>query len=84
MAGCHILLATPIERGAHALASGLSVRAYAEKVGRPVGSVQHEREAAKVAACSHVATDLDYKTLVAIHAAPGWMGNSRVADGPAR
>lgn len=37
---------TPLERGMHALRSGMSVRGYAEKVGRPKGTVDHEMRAA--------------------------------------
>jgi hypothetical protein len=64
---------TPLERGMHALKSGMTQRAYAEKVGRPAGTVTKEMMAAKVAsACSHMGAD-DYRTLTEIHAAPSWL-----------
>lgn len=65
---------TPLERGMHALKSGMSVRAYAEKVGRAHTSVQREMQAAKVAAaCTNVGTSLDAVALSIIHAAPSFL-----------
>jgi|GEM_PF-902990 len=64
---------TPLERGMHALKSGMSVRGYAERVGRAHKSVDNEVRAARVtASCAHVGT-LDYRALSEIHAAPSFL-----------
>jgi hypothetical protein len=48
-----------LERGLHALNSGMDVKAYAESVGRARTSVQNEVAAARVAnAVTHVGHDL--------------------------
>jgi protein gp37/ParB-like chromosome segregation protein Spo0J len=70
-----------LERGIHALNSDKSVRAYAEEVGRKVGSIQDEREAAKVFQhCRHMPTESSnrFRQLVEIHAAPSWLWPSLV------
>lgn len=65
---------TPIERGMHALKSGMSVRAYAEKVGRAHKTVDDEVRAARVmSACAHVRTNVPHRVLCEIHAAPTWL-----------
>jgi hypothetical protein len=59
----------------------MDVTAYAESVGRPGGSIQHEIEAARVAEKSPGAFELAgyFKHLVAIHVAPEWRGRSPAA-----
>jgi protein gp37 len=64
---------SPLERGLHALRSGMTVSAYATSVRRPRTSVQHEVEAARVAEV----IDLDHSQipfwcLVHIHPAKRW------------
>lgn len=64
---------TPLERGMHALNSGMDIKAYAASVGRARTTVQDEVKAARVAA---TVTDIrhgDFQTLVAIHVAPEWL-----------
>ena len=71
---------TPLERGMHALRSNLSVRAYAEKVGRAHKTVDHEVRAAKVlSACANVGTPPNHVALSEIHAAPSWLWPALVA-----
>jgi hypothetical protein len=67
-----------VERGRHALKSGMDVKAYAASVGRPNTNVQHEVMAARVAELvskSHVGFDLSdhFRTMVEIHGAPSWL-----------
>lgn len=70
---------TPIERGRHALASGLDVTAYAASVGRVQITVYHEVYAAEVSlAVSYVGNE-NYSQLVAVHAAPRWLWGALVA-----
>jgi hypothetical protein len=57
----------------HALKSGMSVRAYAERVGRPHKSVDNEARAARVAAaCADIGT-LSHFAFSEIHAAPSFL-----------
>lgn len=67
---------TALERGMHALHSGMDVKAYAGNVGRARTSVQYEVQAAKVAdAVSHVRHELSdfHRHLAEIHSAPSWL-----------
>lgn len=67
---------SPLERGMHALHSGMEVKAYAAMVGRAGSTVAQEYRAAKVAtAVMHVHNDLSDLTrhLAEIHAAPEWL-----------
>lgn len=65
---------TPLERGMHALKSGMSVRAYAERVGRAHKSVDNEVRAARVAAsCAIGGTLVEATQLSEIHAAPSFL-----------
>jgi ParB-like chromosome segregation protein Spo0J len=67
---------TALERGMHALHSGMDVKAYAESVGRARTSVHDEVYAAAVAeVVPHVRNGLadQFKSLVAIHASPRWL-----------
>jgi hypothetical protein len=51
---------TPLEIGVHALGSGLTQRAYAEKVGMAASTLQYRWQAAAVAqACTHMSADVD-------------------------
>ena len=64
-----------IERGMHALNSGMDVKAYADNAGRLYTTVHHEACAARVASAAsgqHVLIG-DFRTLVAIHVAPEWL-----------
>jgi hypothetical protein len=67
----------PLEEGMHAKDSGLSLRDYAERVGKQKTTMQHRMQAATVAAaCTHMGTiDLrDYwRHLSEVHCAPGWL-----------
>lgn len=79
---------TALERGMHALHSGMTERAYADQVGRSKSTVHEEMAAAKVAdACPDIRAELSrhWQCLVAIHAAPGWLWSAlvskMVADG---
>lgn len=66
----------------HALKSGMSVRAYAEKVGRAYGTVNDELMAARVmTSCLHVQADLAHSVLAAIHAAPAWLWPALMCGG---
>lgn len=73
---------SPIERGMHALHSGMDVKAYAASVGRVRTTVQDEVKAARVA---EAVTDIRhdekprFAQLVEIHAAPRWIWPSLVA-----
>ncbi|UHC14453.1 hypothetical protein LRS73_18060 [Methylobacterium currus] len=67
---------TALERGMHALWSGMDMKAYAESVGRPRKTVSNEVLAARVAeTVARVGHDLTgrSKALVGIHAAPRWL-----------
>jgi hypothetical protein len=77
----------PLERGRHALGSGMDGKAYAANVGRPQPSVAREISAATVA---EAVTDIGYGVLLAhfshlveIHAAPAWLWPALVAAMPA-
>lgn len=73
---------TPLERGMHALHSGMDVRGYAESVGRAKSSVSNEMLAARVAvSCPHVGTELStyFRHLTEIHVAPAWLWPALVA-----
>ena len=74
---------SPLERGMHALNSGMDVKGYAASVGRARTSVQHEVYAAAVAtAVPHVGHgEITDKTrhLDEIHAAPSWLWPALVA-----
>jgi hypothetical protein len=73
---------TAIENGMHALNSKMTERAYAAKAGRPLGNVDREIRAARVAnTCRDIATNLAdwFSPLVEIHAAPGWLWPALVA-----
>lgn len=79
---------TALERGMHALHSGMDVKAYAAAIGRAQRSVYNEAQAAKVAdAVADVGNDLTacFSQLVEIHAAPRWLWpalvEKMVADG---
>jgi hypothetical protein len=65
-----------LERGLHALRSGMDVRAYADSVGRKRATVQNEISAARVVeACPDIGTEATehFSHLVEIHAAPSWL-----------
>jgi ParB/RepB/Spo0J family partition protein len=67
---------TALERGLHALHSGMDVKAYAESVGRKQQSVSNEVLAARVReAVPHVGYELSgyFRHLTEIHAAPRWL-----------
>ena len=73
---------TALERGMHALHSGMTERAYAESIGRPAASIHKEKAAAEVAAaCFHVEADLSehFRSLSEIHASPRWLWSALVA-----
>lgn len=72
---------TPLERGIHALKSGLDVTAYATRVGRPRTSVSNEVLSARVAsAVTNVGHALpEWTVLREIHAAPSWLWPALVA-----
>jgi ParB-like nuclease domain len=72
---------TALERGGHALHSGMEIKAYAESVGRARQTVDMEVQAARVAdAVLHVQHDLAdrWRCLREIHAAPYWLWPSLV------
>jgi hypothetical protein len=64
-----------LERGKHALHSGMDVKAYSDSIGRARGTVRDEVYAAEVAeAVSDIRHDTPHQLLVAIHpAAPRWL-----------
>ena len=70
---------SPLEVGLHALHSGLSGRAYAERVGAAHRTIADRMQAAEVAECAHVRTDVDFRSLTAIHPAPEWLWPALVA-----
>lgn len=74
---------SPLEEGLHALGSGLSVREYVARVGKPSSSIQDRMSAASVAvACPDIRTvDLAgyWSALAQIHAAPRWLWQPLVA-----
>ena len=72
-----------LERGIHALRSGVSGSEYARSVGRTQQSVALEIQAAKVyEATTHVVTkvqaQLAWRNLAEIHAAPQWLWTALV------
>jgi ParB/RepB/Spo0J family partition protein len=72
---------TALERGLHALHSGMDVKAYAESVGRARKTVSDEVLAARVAeAVAHVRHDLSgyFRHLTEIHPAPRWLWSALV------
>lgn len=70
---------TSLERGMHALRSGMGLRAYADKVGRAHRSVDNEIRSARVwNECSHVGTLVDHRQLSEIYAAPQWLWQALV------
>jgi ParB-like chromosome segregation protein Spo0J len=72
----------PLERGLHALRSGLDVKAYAETVGRARTTVHQEVYAARVAqSVPHVRNELHDRTrhLAELHAAASWLWPALVA-----
>jgi hypothetical protein len=75
---------TELERGMHALHSGMDVKAYAESIGRARKTVSNEVLAAKVAdAVADMGHDLSdhFRSLTEPHAAPDWLWPKLVADG---
>lgn len=66
-----------LERGMHALHSGIEIKAYAASIGRPHQTVYDEVYAAEVAGAvppmRNELTKISYKTLGAIHVAPRWL-----------
>lgn len=73
---------SPIERGMHALHSGMDVKAYAALISRPERSVYNEAQAAKVAeTVAHMGNDISgyFRHLTEIHAAPRWLWPALVA-----
>ena len=74
---------TPLERGMHALRSGMDVKAYAGSVGRAHSNVVREVYAARVASSvSDIGNDLSDRTshLAELHAAPSWLWPALVAE----
>ena len=73
---------TALERGLHALNSGMDGKAYAVSVGRSQPTIAREISAARVAGA---VTDIGYEVgdrfsqLVEIHAAPDWLWPALVA-----
>ncbi len=73
---------TALERGMHALHSGLDQRSYAASANRNESSVNKEVQAAKVAdAVVHVYDDLTshFRSLTEIHSSPRWLWPALVA-----
>lgn len=73
---------TALERGMHALHSGMDVKAYAESVGRARTTIQDEVKAARVTdAVTHMRHDLtdQFRSLSEIHAAPKWLWSALVS-----
>lgn len=70
-----------LERGVHALNSGLGVREYASRAGLSPGYVTTMRQGAEVFARANTDADLSDKTrhLAEIHAAPSWLWSALVA-----
>ena len=70
-----------LERGIHALNSGMDVKAYAASVGRERTTVLRETYAAEVASVCHVAHDLSdqFRALSEVHAAPRWLWSALVS-----
>lgn len=76
-----------LERGTHALHSGMDVKAYAEAVGRARSTVHREVYAADVAQAVPISgNDLNrYVTQLAeLHAAPSWLWPALAAELMAR
>src|ERR1700731_3700574 len=73
---------TALERGLHALRSGMDVKAYAGSVGRKQRTVYNEAQAAEVFRCvADIGNDLSerFSQLVEIHSAPTWLWPALVA-----
>jgi hypothetical protein len=72
---------TALERGLHALRSGMSVRDYASASGGKPTWVAYQRQAAEVFTRVNSAADLSERTkhLVEIYAAPAWLWPALVA-----
>lgn len=71
----------PLEEGKHAAESELSIRAYAEAVGKPHTTLADKIKAWRVLDCTHVRTDElrdSWRNLAEIHAAPNWLWLSLV------
>ena len=65
---------TALERGRHALRSGLDTKAYAESVGRARQTVDNEIRAARVAqAVPDIGHATPFSQLIEIHAALKWL-----------
>jgi hypothetical protein len=75
-----------IERGMHALHSGMSARKYADSVGRPERSLREEVQAARVfEACGSANfADIPPTTLSAIGSAQPWLWHALVQKRPTR
>jgi protein gp37/ParB-like chromosome segregation protein Spo0J len=72
-----------LERGMHALHSGMDVKAYAASVGRKRTTVQDEVKAARVASSvTHMRHELTpyVRHLAEIHAAPSWLRPAMVTE----
>lgn len=73
---------SPIERGMHALHSGMAGKTYAGSIGRPQPSIAREISAARVAeSVTDVGYDIadKFSQLVEIHAAPEWLWSALVS-----
>jgi ParB/RepB/Spo0J family partition protein len=72
---------TALERGLHALHSGMDVKAYAASIGRVRSTVHNEVYAAEVAeAVPYVWNELSkvFSHLIEVHAAPRWLWSALV------
>jgi hypothetical protein len=71
----------PLEEGMHAIGSGMTQRAYAEKIGKPHRTIATRMQAAEVAACADIGTDLRvcWSQLAELHPAPRWLWRSLVS-----
>jgi hypothetical protein len=70
---------TPLEIGLHAIGSGLTQRAYADKINMVHGALVDRWNAAKVGqSCRHMPTER-WRHLAEIHAAPRWLWPALVA-----
>ncbi len=72
-----------LEVGMHARGSGLSGRAYADKVGKPHRTIADRIQAAEVAeACADIRTaemSAQWSALAALHSAPRWLWRALVS-----
>lgn len=71
----------PLEEGKHAAESGMDLKAYAERAGKPYKALYNKLTAYRVAAVSHVGNEtfLDsWRNLAEIHAAPKWLWSAMV------